>query len=488
MPQQEVSLRDRTGQAHHQQAAASPGFANFLPPATIPVLPNCNTPATSTLPTTKTRKSPAIHCAEAHTQKQNLKEIPRPATPEAAVIEPTHDTTRSVSIATRLIFASLLPCLLLPPFLPVSSADDHARLIELQTDNTTYVGRLLKRSGDHVWLMDPLGSLFQLNVRQVSAFKVVADRFQPATPDEQIRSLQKELLDGYEVTSTQHYVVAAPIGNAQQFAKTLEQLYQEVYACCQNLGLSPQHPEMPLKAIIFFNEQHFQRCCRTDQMAWSADLTGYYSIRSNRISVLAASSPLTSTANDGNQISVRPQQPSHVSQMVQTTLIHEACHQIGFNSGIHSRISHGPKWLVEGLAMHLESDNVRRGKSDRLLSPADTANPERLHWFQTEYLPRQQPGDLARLITSDEHFARAPFDAYSLAWAFTWFLCSSESPELPRKLADFVRLTAKQPGPGAGSATQRLETFQRTLGDPDLLETQLLRFIDSLNLHVETKP
>ncbi|MFM7863517.1 MAG: hypothetical protein ACKPHU_04845, partial [Planctomycetaceae bacterium] len=83
------------------------------------------------------------------------------------------------------------------------------------------------------------------------------------------------------------------------------------------------------------------------------------------------------------------------------------------------------------------------------------------------------------IISSDDLFSQQSLDAYSLAWAFTCFLCTTDQQELRQNYARYIRLTAQLPGTGAGSPAKRLELFRQTIGDPDLLETQFLRFIQS---------
>ncbi|MFM7868267.1 MAG: hypothetical protein ACKPHU_28970, partial [Planctomycetaceae bacterium] len=57
-----------------------------------------------------------------------------------------------------LLAVTLIAC---APALP---AEDGPRLIELKIGNNTCTGRLLRRSGDQVWLMDKFGAVSQLPV------------------------------------------------------------------------------------------------------------------------------------------------------------------------------------------------------------------------------------------------------------------------------------------------------------------------------------
>ncbi len=41
-----------------------------------------------------------------------------------------------------------------------------------------------------------------------------------------------------------------------------------------------------------------------------------------------------------------------------STIVHEATHQIAFNSGLHQRLSDCPKWFSEGIAMYFETPDL----------------------------------------------------------------------------------------------------------------------------------
>ena len=42
-----------------------------------------------------------------------------------------------------------------------------------------------------------------------------------------------------------------------------------------------------------------------------------------------------------------------------STIVHEATHQIAFNSGLHQRLSDCPKWFSEGVAMYCETPDLK---------------------------------------------------------------------------------------------------------------------------------
>jgi hypothetical protein len=157
------------------------------------------------------------------------------------------------------------------------------------------------------------------------------------------------------------------------------------------------------------------------------------------------------------------------------TIVHETTHQVGYNIGIHSRIGETPMWVIEGLATVLEAPGIRvRGSSDA----ADKINTDRLNWFSTEYESRRQPGDLARMVAEDELFRNQALDAYSSAWAFTYFM--TENPARARSFIRYLRILGERDPLQHYSAEQRLKEFQSAFGDISKVEMDFLRSIDRL--------
>ena len=120
-------------------------------------------------------------------------------------------------------------------------------------------------------------------------------------------------------------------------------------------------------------------------------------------------------------------------------LIHEATHQMAFNTGIHSRYAPPPDWVAEGLATH-----VRGARRVRLAQPhADGRSRESgsAAGFRQVVAPRHRPEVLASIVASDDLFHVNPAAAYAEAWALTFFLVETE----PRKYAEYLKRTASRP-------------------------------------------
>ena len=132
---------------------------------------------------------------------------------------------------------------------------------------------------------------------------------------------------------------------------------------------------------------------------------------------------------------------------------------------------------MEGLATVLESPGVRiRGKS----AEGNKINAERLDWFTGEYESRRQPGDLAKLIASDDMFHNQTLDAYSAAWAFSYFM--TENPARAGLFARYLRMLSERDPMEQYSSEDRLKDFTSVFGDISRMEVDFLRATDRLEV------
>ena len=95
------------------------------------------------------------------------------------------------------------------------------------------------------------------------------------------------------------------------------------------------------------------------------------------------------------------------------TVIHEATHQVAFNTGVHSRLASHPRWAVEGLATVFEAEGIRVRHD--LTSPIDRINRERYLWFQDYASNRRRAHSLGSFVSDDRAFEQSAMDAYSEA-------------------------------------------------------------------------
>jgi len=383
-------------------------------------------------------------------------------------------------------------------------AGNSPRMIEVSDGTQAYTGMVVARSPQDCFIVDKFGRQVQLPINSLKSFEVVAEKFRPASQSQFRRMLEAELGSGYEVATSKHYVVCGERGRSRSHAALFENFYNDIVSFYSIRGFRTSDPETPLVAIVLRNQEEFKKYCEQDQVAWTKGLRGYYLRSSNRVALydtpeLLKSAQLTPGADrsmlettfmasmSSSRLTPHPFGESFVSLQsgalastvsgeTADTIIHETTHQVGFNIGIHNRIAETPSWTLEGLATVLESPGLRDRSSSG--SPADKINSERLEWFRREYAQRRQPGDLAKLIASDDMFRTQTLDAYSAAWGITWFL--TENPARARLFAKYLRTVSERDPVLPYTPEARLDDFQSAFGDISRLEVDYVRALDRL--------
>ena len=383
----------------------------------------------------------------------------------------------------------------------VTCAESKSRLIEIKDEFQTYTGKIIAKDSERCFLMDEFGVLTTHHISRLTSFRIVGDSFHRVSPSEFRKQLLTEFRSGYDIHASAHYVVVGKKGKAKAYATLFEEIYRQVDSFYSIRGFETSEPEFTMVAIVFNTVDEFKEYCGRDQMLWSEDLRGYYSLKSNRVVLYdrpaklnaSTESPVdgdtsaASTSNDAltadeltlenpasNQATLAAML-NGVAGETADTIVHETTHQVGYNIGIHSRIGETPTWVIEGLATVLEAPGIRvRGSSDA----ADKINTVRLNWFNTEYESRRQPGDLARMVAGDEVFRNQALDAYSSAWAFTYFM--TENPARARSYIRYLRILGERDPLQHYTAEERLKDFQSAFGDVSKIEMDFLRSIDRL--------
>jgi hypothetical protein len=304
------------------------------------------------------------------------------------------------------------------------------------------------------------GRFWSVPARQVKSLKQTSSSFQSYPVSILKGQLQSELGKGFRVVSTGHYLVAYPEKVRANWAARFEELYRSFALYFSVRGFHLQEPEFPLIAIVWPDRQSFNRACAADRGGVSAGLLGYYSPISNRIMLY----------DMGNG-----RQSDEAWQQTSATIFHEATHQTAFNTGIHRRFAHTPRWVVEGLGMMFEAPGVWNSRAHTRRE--DRINHERLDYFRERVLPKHSPAVLESLVGSDRMFSSDTLAAYAEGWALSFYLVETQ----PRKYSQFLALTAKQQVGQAYVPAKRLSDFTSVFGGNfRLLEAQFLRFMAEL--------
>ncbi|HWL09679.1 MAG TPA: DUF1570 domain-containing protein [Planctomicrobium sp.] len=339
-------------------------------------------------------------------------------------------------------------------------------VIELVTPEARYQGRNVAHNKQFCWLANEDGVLQKINLEQVTTFRKLDHLFAPKSPTAVANELRRELASGMEVQIKGNFVVVAPMGTARIYADAAEQVNQLFSNYFSRRNWKLERLEFPLVMVIHPTRLAFDQDCIAAGMTPIPNLKGFYHPQSNRVTLYDRREETSSKPSSAKFT---------LNDETHQTLIHETIHQLAFNSGLHARIGVNPRWIVEGLAVTMESGAL---KSSSQKGANERINYDRLNWFQ-KYRATRRAGTIADLIANDDAlFLSNPLDFYSEAWALTFYLSEARRPEYVRYLK---RLSEREPMNENYSSQERLEDFQAVFGkDLNWLETQFLRFIDGL--------
>jgi Protein of unknown function (DUF1570) len=330
-------------------------------------------------------------------------------------------------------------------------------MFRASVDGRQLEGKPLRWSADEIMLLGRDGQLYEFDPKTAEAAAKTGPRFIGYSLPEMKRALLEEFGERFDVSTTSHYVVVSPRGSGGQWADRFEQLYKRFNHYFRVRGFTTQEPPYPLVAIVYRDQAEYYRAAAAGGTALQPGTLGHFDPKSNRVFLF----DLTSEGADWSQNA--------------ETIIHEATHQVAYNTGIHKRFTVEPQWVVEGLATMFEAPGVWNAQYDKTQS--DRINRGRLESFEKYAANRRRPGALAELIAGDQRFRTDVDGAYAEAWALSFYLSETQ----PRLYATYLAKTAERPLFGDYSATERMADFQQVFGaDMKMLETKFLRFMEDV--------
>jgi len=333
-------------------------------------------------------------------------------------------------------------------------------------------GRILVEAQDGgLLLLGQDGRLWSIEKEQISARTSAGEPFRPLTTAALAKQLKAELGNGFDVVTTRHYVICTSA--RRQYAQWCGTLFERLFTSFHNYwklrGVKLTEPDFPLIAIVLQDEKAFAAFATKDAGADAATAKGYYSIGSNRMVLYDLTAGAGGQAADDADISrLLADVPFNIA-----TVIHEATHQIAFNSGMHVRYADNPLWLVEGMAMYFETPDL---SSKTGWKTAGALNDHRLDQFRDFVSSRREGDSLETLIGADGRFndARTMPDAYAEAWALSDFLIRTRK----EAYVGYLKTLAAKPRLIFDTPAERLAEFRAAFGD-DLkqLDSELLKYI-----------
>lgn len=351
-------------------------------------------------------------------------------------------------------------------------------LIRDQRFERRLTGRVLAEHDDGVLLLARDGQIWPVNGDAILQRRGDAEPWKGLEPEELEAAVLAELPAGFETYSTAHYMLCHNTSRA--YAQWCGSLFERLYAAFTNYwkqrGFDLQAPAAPLVAIVFADTASYDAYARDEAGPRAASrIIGFYSLRTNRIasfdlSGLAAAGGSRASMAEITRILRQPD-----AQRTVATLVHEATHQLAFNTGLHARFADVPLWVSEGLAIYFETPDL---ESQRGWRGIGTVNYPRLTAFRETLFDR--PTDaVERLVADDSAFRKADraTAAYAEAWAWHYFLLKQRQEQY----LDYTRrLSAKPPKPPwvASDRAERLADFQAAFGDDwHKLDAEFVKFI-----------
>lgn len=267
----------------------------------------------------------------------------------------------------------------------------------------------------------------------------------------------------FHVHATDNYAIAAstPKAYSDWTSQLLERMQIAFQSFWKNRRFELSELDAPLPVLILSDHTQFAKMAEFDRTPASAKGQGYFLVTANRIVLFDltardAASPATTIA----EVQRRAQRiPASVA-----TVVHEATHQIAFNRGMHRRYADNPVWLTEGMAMYFEAPDL---KSRRGWSGIGKVNAARLFRFREFLKARRKPDSIETLVRDNSRFANADsaIDAYSEAWALTYFLIRTRI----RDYSQYLKVIARKQPLQWDMPDERLAAFQLAFG-PELRE------------------
>lgn len=314
-------------------------------------------------------------------------------------------------------------------------------------------GRVLVEAADGgLLLLGQDGRLWTIDKPELVSRKETGDPFRPISAAALGKQLQIELGRKFGVVTTKHYVICTSA--SREYARWCGALFERLFISFHNYwkqrDVTLTEPEFPLVALVFASEKEFAAFATKDAGADAATAKGYFSIGTNRMVMY----DLTAGAQ-GNITAILEAAPFNIA-----TVIHEATHQIAFNSGMHTRYADNPLWLVEGMAMFFETPDLSSAKGWK---SAGAVNDLRLEQFQEFVSKRRKPDSLATLVSSDARFTDAMqmTDAYAEAWALSYFLIRTKK----EAYAKYLTALAAKPRLVWNTPEERLAEFRAAFGN-----------------------
>ncbi len=303
--------------------------------------------------------------------------------------------------------------------------------------------------------------------------------FTPLRAAELGELLLKELPEGFELHTTQHYLICHNTSKvyAQWCGALFERLYMSFINYWSRKKVELHDPQFPLVALVFSDQESYARYAADELGEGTKLVIGYYSFQTNRMAMYDLTG-VESLRDAGDrrgsvaQINLMLSRPE--AERTVATVIHEATHQISMNCGLQTRYADNPLWLSEGIAMYFETPDLSSSKGWRSIG---SVNLVQLNSFRN-YLPRRRADSLITLLTVNERLRdpKLAGDARAEAWALNYFLIKQR----PKQYLEYIKALSEKKALFVDDAQTKIDEFKQAFGDLDKLDSEFVRQLSKM--------
>ncbi len=327
-------------------------------------------------------------------------------------------------------------------------------------------------------LCAPDGNLWLVQPDEIVGRRKDDQPFKGLTHDQFAEQLLAELPANFHVHKTAHYLICYNTSKpyAEWCGALFERLFRGFNTYWSYLGIKPSDPPFPLVAIVFDSKESYARYARANNGIESA--FGYYNPVSNHMIMYDLTgvegfakrgARLGSTALINRVLS----QPG--AEHMVATIVHEATHQLAYNSGLQARLAANPFWVSEGLAIFFEAPDLKSSKGWRGIG---NVNQSRLFRFRA-YLKERPRESIVTLLANDTRF-RAPtgrLNTYAEAWALTYYLIRTRKKDYVK----YLKMLGQKAPIVEDDAETRIAEFKAFFGsDLAKLDAAFVRYMSKL--------
>ncbi|MBI3268877.1 MAG: DUF1570 domain-containing protein [Planctomycetes bacterium] len=332
---------------------------------------------------------------------------------------------------------------------------------------------------------------------------------------------ESQLLTGYgtgfRLTRSEHYVLAhsTDLGFAQTRLVFFERLYRTFYQFFEDRGFTLRLLDRRLEGVVFASQDEFQAVAR--RVAPSLEQSGgFYAPSMNRLFFfdnrnsdnaknlrerLRRQEGLVADLRERVKKAKKAADRAKFLEQFETELtrfnrlkregraafdelnlavtIHEATHQLCYNSGLLVHSPNNPTWLVEGLATFFEDPDQWTNEHGQLGKVNDTYLAVLRESFENDR--HIGLGSLAPLSTNFFTFGDDVDLAYSQAWSMVHFLLLGANGRYAPKFYDYLRKLHDVPVREKISDQRRVGDLVGSLGiDTSRLDEEWTAYVKDL--------